>query len=133
MMKQIQPQVCNRIQKSLEAEFSECDSVDALKNPISPSRPYHSSMEGGLDDYKLLQMGSPKVEENKENTNDFVKPRIPTPKKPRIPECMIFGIFYFLLYFLLVLGFKSFSLFLIQVPHHCLLAVCLQLDQRRVV
>jgi hypothetical protein len=43
-------------------------------------------MEGGLDDYNLLQLGSPKVEENKENRNDFIMPALPTPKKPRMPE-----------------------------------------------
>lgn len=56
-------------------------------------------MEGGLDDSSLLTIGSPKVPtpptvivvdpvlENKENIDvlDFAKPRVPTPKKPKMP------------------------------------------------
>ena len=53
--------------------------------PSTPGRPLHSSMEGGLDDYSLLQIGSPKVEEDKENCekhgHEFNPPRVPSPKK----------------------------------------------------
>ncbi|CAL8099703.1 unnamed protein product [Orchesella dallaii] len=80
----------NRIQKSLESEFLACDDNDSV--PITPSR--HVSMEGGLDDTSLLTMGSPKVvttpedpTDNKENVDviDFARPRIPTPKKQKLP------------------------------------------------
>jgi hypothetical protein len=49
-------------------------------------------MEGGLDDCNLLQIGSPKVEEEKENHNEntygeFSRPRVPSPKKqPKFNE-----------------------------------------------
>lgn len=65
-----------------------CDD-DPDMIPSTPSR--HVSMEGGLDDSSLLAMGSPKmvvdVSENKENIDvlDFARPRIPTPKKSKIP------------------------------------------------
>jgi len=73
----------SKIQKSLDAEFAECDSVDSMPFVAPSARPYFSSMEGGLDDCRLLQMGSPKVEEEKENDMniDFNLPAIPSPKK----------------------------------------------------
>jgi len=41
-------------------------------------------MEGGLDDYNLLQIGSPKIKE-KENTEagEFLLPALPTPRKSK--------------------------------------------------
>jgi len=74
----------------LEAEFSECetDSVDSITTTTPSSKPHHCSMEGGLDNSCLLSIGSPKLpdSENKENNShcdevDFIRPRIPTPKK----------------------------------------------------
>jgi hypothetical protein len=77
------------VQKSLESEFLECDSMETI--PTVPAR--HASMEGGLDNTDLLKMGSPKVlnqrsvddeedKENKENKDsvDFAMPRLPSPK-----------------------------------------------------
>jgi len=75
----------NRVQKCLESEFLECDTVEP--GPVPPAR--HASMDGGLDDSHLLTFGSPKIKEpeheNKENVDDvdFARPRIPTPKRPK--------------------------------------------------
>lgn len=66
-----------------------CDD-DPDMIPSTPSR--HVSMEGGLDDSSLLNMGSPKIPtppvdpfENKENVDvlDFARPKVPTPRKPK--------------------------------------------------
>jgi len=78
----------------LAAEFLECDTLD---NQLQSTAFRHSSMETGLDDKDLLDIGSPKIKdesrcvnEDKENIplittagdiTDFARPRVPSPKK----------------------------------------------------